>query len=143
MGTQVPLPKGAQPPIFGPYLLWPNGSMDQDATWYGVRPRPSDSPLDGDPDSPSPKGGRAPNFRPMSTVCMDQDTTWYGGRPRPRPHCARWRPSSPSPQKGAQPPISGPCLLWPNSWMDQDASRYEDRHRPRPHCVTWGPSYPF
>ena len=22
-----------QPPIFGPYLLWPNGWIDQDATW--------------------------------------------------------------------------------------------------------------
>jgi len=31
-GDPDPLPKGAQPPIFGPYLLWPNGSMDQDAT---------------------------------------------------------------------------------------------------------------
>jgi len=35
----------ALPPIaqrctvpFGPYLLWPNGWMDQDATWYGGRP---------------------------------------------------------------------------------------------------------
>ena len=27
-------------PIFGPYLLWPNGWMDQDATWYGGRPPP-------------------------------------------------------------------------------------------------------
>ena len=26
-------PKGAQPPIFGAYLLWPNGSIGQDATW--------------------------------------------------------------------------------------------------------------
>jgi len=26
--------------IFGPCLLWPNGCMDQDATWYGSRPRP-------------------------------------------------------------------------------------------------------
>ena len=25
--------KGAQPPIFGPCLLWANGYMDQDATW--------------------------------------------------------------------------------------------------------------
>jgi len=34
-------PKGAQPPpIFGPCLLWPNSWMDQDATWYGGRPRP-------------------------------------------------------------------------------------------------------
>jgi len=29
--------KGA-PPIFGPYLLQPNGWMDQDATWYGGKP---------------------------------------------------------------------------------------------------------
>ena len=29
-----PLPR-AEPPIFGPFLLWPNGWMDQDATWYG------------------------------------------------------------------------------------------------------------
>ena len=27
--------KGAQqPPLFDPCLLWPNGWMDQDATWY-------------------------------------------------------------------------------------------------------------
>jgi len=24
---------GVELPIFGPYLLWPNGWMDQDATW--------------------------------------------------------------------------------------------------------------
>jgi len=30
--------KGAQPPIFGPCMLWSNGWMDQDATWYGGRP---------------------------------------------------------------------------------------------------------
>jgi len=28
-----PPPKGHSSPIFGPYLLWPNGWMDQDATW--------------------------------------------------------------------------------------------------------------
>jgi len=29
-----PSPKmRAQPQIFGPYLLWPNGWMDEDATW--------------------------------------------------------------------------------------------------------------
>jgi len=32
-------PKEAQPPpIFGPCLLWPNGWMDQDATWYEGMP---------------------------------------------------------------------------------------------------------
>ena len=25
-----------------------------------------------------------------------------------------------TPPKGAQPPILGPCLLWPTGWMDQD-----------------------
>jgi len=39
-GDTLPLPKVAQPPIFGPYLLRPNGWMDQDATWYVGRPRP-------------------------------------------------------------------------------------------------------
>ena len=37
-GTQLPTPKGAQPPIFGPYLLWPNCWMDQDDNWHGRRP---------------------------------------------------------------------------------------------------------
>jgi len=34
------LPQGAQPPVFGPCLLWPDGSMERDATWYERRPRP-------------------------------------------------------------------------------------------------------
>jgi len=47
LGTKVNLGPGdvvldavaAPPPIFGPYLLWPNGWMDEDATWYGSRSR--------------------------------------------------------------------------------------------------------
>jgi len=50
------------------------------------------------------------------------------------------------PPKGAQPPIFGPCLLWPNGWLDQDATWYRrwyrGRPRPRPHCVRWGPHSP-
>jgi len=39
MGTPLPSPKGGRsPPIFGPFLLWPNSWMHQDATWYGGRP---------------------------------------------------------------------------------------------------------
>jgi len=36
-GDPAPLPKKEvePPPIFGPCLSWPNGSMDQDSTWYG------------------------------------------------------------------------------------------------------------
>ena len=33
-GDPAPFPeRGRRPPIFGPCLLWPNGWMDQDATW--------------------------------------------------------------------------------------------------------------
>jgi len=40
-GDPAPPPKRAQPPpIFGPCLLWQNGWMHQDTTWYGSRPRP-------------------------------------------------------------------------------------------------------
>jgi len=42
-GDPAPPPKGggATSPIFGPFLLWPNDWMHQDATWYGGRPRPT------------------------------------------------------------------------------------------------------
>jgi len=41
METQLFPEKGHSPhPIFGPCLLWPNGWMDQDATWYGGKPWP-------------------------------------------------------------------------------------------------------
>jgi len=33
-GNPAPLlQKGAEPPIFGPYIMWPNAWMYQDATW--------------------------------------------------------------------------------------------------------------
>jgi len=41
-GDPAPAPsKGhSSHPIFGPYLLRPNGCMDQDANWSGARPQP-------------------------------------------------------------------------------------------------------
>jgi len=38
--TPPPLKGYSPPPIFGPCPLWPNGWIDQDATWYVGRPRP-------------------------------------------------------------------------------------------------------
>jgi len=32
-GDPASLPTGAQPLVFGEYLLWPNGWTDQDVTW--------------------------------------------------------------------------------------------------------------
>ena len=67
-GTDVGLSLGTTPPIFGPCLLWPNGWMDQDASWYGSRTRPRHIVLDGDPAPPARKGHSTPSFRPMSIV---------------------------------------------------------------------------
>jgi len=41
-GDPAPPPptKGAQPPIFVPCLMWPNGWMDEETTWYRRRPWP-------------------------------------------------------------------------------------------------------
>jgi len=51
-------------------------------------------------------------------------------------------PAPPFQRGTAPPPISGPCLLWPNGWMDQDATWYGGRPRPRPNCVRWEPNSP-
>ena len=62
------LPKGGGAPIFGPYLLWPNGWMDKDATWFGGRPQPKRHCIRWGPSSRPPKGGGAPNFRPIGLM---------------------------------------------------------------------------
>jgi len=48
-------------------VLWPNGSMDQEEK-LGKGIAPGHVVLDGDPAATAPKGGTAPNFRPMSIV---------------------------------------------------------------------------
>jgi len=102
----APLPKkGAEPPIFDPCLLWPNGSMDQDGTWHGGGPRSRLHCARWGPSFPSQKGGTAPNFRSMSIVTkrwMDQDATWYGGRPRPG-HIVLDENPAPPPKRGTVP----------------------------------------
>ena len=51
------------PPNFSPFLLWPNGWMHQDATWYGGRPHPKRLCVRCGPSSPPlKKGSTAPNF---------------------------------------------------------------------------------
>ena len=69
-GDQLLSKKGQNPSIVGPCLLWPNGWMDQDATWYeGAGLGPGDIVLDVRWGSSSPKRGTAAlTFRPMSIV---------------------------------------------------------------------------
>jgi len=146
-GDRAPHPKkgGRAPlPIFGPSLLWPNGWMQQGATWHGGRPQPRRLCKMGT-QPPTPKGAEPhPIFGPSLlwlNGCMDQDATWYGGRPQPMRHCVRCGPSSPQKKRAHPlPPNFGPCLLWPIGWMDEDAAWYGSRPRPRPHCTRRGRS---
>jgi len=73
-GDQLPSPKGHSPPIFGPYLLRLNGCMDQDATWFGGRPRPSRLCVRLEPRSPLQKGGGAPQI--LAHVYCGQTAGW-------------------------------------------------------------------
>jgi len=73
-GDPAPIPKmGRSPTIFGPRLLWPNGYMDQDATWYGGTPRPTRHCVRCEPSCPTSKGHSPPNFRPTSVVAKRLD----------------------------------------------------------------------
>ena len=141
-GDSASLPKrgrASKPPIFGPFLLWPNGWMHQDATWYGGTPHPRRLCVRWGPSlSPSPKRGGAPQFSAHVYCC--QTAAWIK-MPRGTEIglgpcvCVRWGPSSPRKRAHPPHPIFGPCLLWPNGW-------YGCRPRPRPRCIRWSPSCP-
>jgi len=69
-----PPPKKGAPPIFGSYLLWPNGWIDQDTTWYGGRPRPRPHCVRWGLSSTHVKRGTAsPNCRPICVVAKRLD----------------------------------------------------------------------
>ena len=64
MGTQLPSPRGYSPLLqFSAHIrcgLRPNGGIDQDATWYGGRPRPRRHCVRWEPRSPPQNRGRSP-----------------------------------------------------------------------------------
>jgi len=70
-----PSQKGGGGPfaIFGPFLLWPNGWIDHDATWYGGRPRSKRHCVTWGPSSP-PKKFTSPQF--SARVCCGQTAGW-------------------------------------------------------------------
>jgi len=61
-GDPAPPPKGGSP-AFGPLLLWPNGWMYQDATWYGGKSQPTQLFVRWGPSPPL-------NFRPMFIIVI-------------------------------------------------------------------------
>jgi len=118
-GDPSPLTKrGHSHPILGQFLLWPNGWMYQDTTWYGGRPLPRRHCVRWGPSSP-PLKGHSPQFSvhgrfgqtarwtkmPLGMeVGLDPGVFVLDGDPAP-------------PRKGHSSPLSlfGPCLLWPRS----------------------------
>ena len=108
----------APPPFFCPFLLWLNGWMHQDATWYGGRPQLRRLCVRWGPSSPPLQGHSPPNFRRMSVVRCDQTTGWTmmalgtRGRPRPRRLCVRWGPSYPQ-NRGHTHHHPQPPSIWP------------------------------
>ena len=76
-GDPAPPPqKGDRAPtIFVPCLLRPNGWMDQDATWYGGRPRPRPHCVRWGPSSPSHKKGHS-SPQLLAHVCCAQTAEW-------------------------------------------------------------------
>ena len=62
--------KGGTSSIFVPCLLWPNGWIDQDAIWYGGKPRPR-------PQLQDPPHGKGHSSPPLIGPCL----LWPNGRP--------------------------------------------------------------
>jgi len=103
MGTQPPPPKGDRAPF--PFLLWPNGWMHQDATWFGCRPHLRGLSVRWRP-SPLAYQGAPKSSAHMFIVAKRLDGSRCNldeGKPQPRRLYVRWRPN-PLPTKGVELP---------------------------------------
>jgi len=92
--------------------------MDQDATWYGGRPKPGHIVLNGDP-APPEGASRSPPCLWRPNGWMDQahligTETGLGSG-----DIVRWEPSSPSHGKGQESHFSAHVhCTWPNGCID-------------------------
>jgi len=118
-GSAALTPKGAEPPIFGPRLLWPNGCMHQDATWYVGRPRPTRHYLrDFDVDQLLPeKMAHRPPRQFLAYVYCCQTAGWMKtslGTETTSAQATLYYTGFELPQKWhSRPTLFGSCLLWP------------------------------
>ena len=135
MGTQLLVPKGAQPPILGPYLLWPTAGSIKMPLGTEVDLGPGD--IVGTPPPSPKKGGHiTPNFDPCIVATRMEVGLGLGD------FVLDGDPAAPSPKGGGQSHLHNfsPFLLWPNSCMHQHATWYGGRPQPRGLCVRWEPS---
>jgi len=124
-GDPDPLPpkKNGHTPhtLSGPFLLWPNGWMDQDPTWYGGRLRPRQRCVRwGLGTQLPPKRDTTPQF--SAQVFCDQTAGWmkmpFGTEVDLGPgHIVLDGDASSPRRRGttAPPSLFGPYLLWPRS----------------------------
>ena len=75
-GNPAPLPQRDTHPNFWSISVVANGWMDQDATWYGGRPRPRPHCVRWEPSSPR-KGHSSTAVPPLFGPCL----LWPNGRP--------------------------------------------------------------
>jgi len=134
MGTPLPQKGGTAPPVLA-HVLWPNGCMDQGATWYGGRPRPRSHCDTWGPRLPLKEAQQPPNFRTVSVVAKRLDGSRchlagdivLDGDPVPPP-------------KWAKLPIFGPymyvCCGQAAGWIKMPLET--EVGLGRPHCVRWG-----
>ena len=126
IGTQLPQPKkGAEPPIFGAFLLWPTVACMKVplGTEVGGGPGGIVSWGPSSPLLPRQKGHSFSHFRPMffcgqTAVFISISLAMELG-PWPTRLSVTWGHSSPG--KGHSPhPIFGPSVCWQNGWTDED-----------------------
>jgi len=140
--------KGAEPSRnFQPTSIVAKRCMDQDATWYGGRPRPTRHCVRWRPSPPPLKGHTQPSQFSANVRCGQ--TAGWTKMPIVMeiglgPGDFVFDGDLATPRKKAHPPhpIFGPCLLWPNGLMDQNATWYGGKRRRRRRCVRWGRSSP-
>ena len=115
------VPKERSPsPIIGPFLLWSNGWMDQDATLYGGRPQPTRHCVRHGPSYPQKKGRTHPT-QFLAHVYCGQVAGWMktplGTEVDlgPGHNCTKRGPMQLQRKGHSSPPLFGPCLLWPRS----------------------------
>jgi len=140
-----PLPKkGAEPPIFGPYVYccqmvaWINMSLCME-----IGLGQDDMVLDGDPAPPPQKGAELPPQFSVHVYCgqtagwikmtLGMEVVLVSG------HTVLDGDPAPLPKRG---PNFRPFLLWSNGWMHQNATWYGGRPQPRGLCVRCGDPAP-
>jgi len=110
--------RGQNPPVFGPFLLSPNGFMNQDGTWYGGRPQPRRLCVRWGPSYPQNRGHA--HHQPVFGPCF----LWLNWMKTPlgtevdlgAGHIVLDEvPALCERDKAAPPHLFGPCLLWPRS----------------------------